>query len=101
MSESPELLYLQWTGSELDSDSTWCSNKINDDDVEYIKKSTSDRLRGLLECIEKNVREHKYPHRRVCPSCDCGIGIRFTSIGNSIVLEHADDCELAKELADE
>lgn len=35
MSEAPKTIYLQWDDNEFDS--TWCSDKINDDDIVYIQ----------------------------------------------------------------
>ena len=37
MNEAPNTIYLQWTGSELDEDNTWCTDQINDDDVVYVR----------------------------------------------------------------
>jgi len=44
MSEAPERIYLQWYEDDdgtLGSinESSWCSDKINDDDVEYVLAS--------------------------------------------------------------
>ena len=48
MREAPEVIYLQWSDGENYEDNTWCQDQINDDDVEYIKKATTDRWLELL-----------------------------------------------------
>jgi hypothetical protein len=55
VSDSPDVIYLQWIPEKTwyDDQVTWCEDRINDDDVEYIKKSTATlRLELLGECRE-------------------------------------------------
>ena len=57
----------------------------------------ADHHEQLLIDIERNVREHEYPHRRICPSCDCAIGLRYPYIGAEPLTKfHASDCKLEK-----
>ena len=37
-------IYLQWEEWSEDEGVTWCQDKINDTDVEYIRKDVHDRL---------------------------------------------------------
>ena len=60
MSEAPEVIYLQWTGSEYDEDNTWCSDEINDDDIEYIKKALAAEMRGELDKLTQELYDSKY-----------------------------------------
>ena len=54
----PKIIYLQWNQSP-DDESTWCADKINDDDVEYVIKShyesTTKKLRDRIFDLEDKV----------------------------------------------
>ena len=50
MNKAPELIYLQWAGTECES--TWCSDQINDEDIEYVKKDTAAKRLELLREIK-------------------------------------------------
>ncbi|MHC4413349.1 MAG: hypothetical protein ACYSYU_10550 [Planctomycetota bacterium] len=90
MSDAPEKIYLQWIPGyprvDADDEVTWCEDKINDDDVEYVKATATRRL-GLL-------RRCEWVH-------DTGIDFFFCpECKNNKISGHADGCELAKELRD-
>lgn len=44
--KAPERIYLQvedFDETEFDYETTWCDDKINDDDIEYIRSDTAER----------------------------------------------------------
>ena len=68
MNKAPELIYLQWAGT--DCESTWCSDQINDEDIEYVRydslewqtilddlSSNYDKLYARKLMIEKTAQE--------------------------------------------
>ena len=57
MSESYKTIFLQW-GNHSDWESlTWCQDRIDDDDVEYIRKDLHDAaVADLLEACEMIVQ---------------------------------------------
>lgn len=48
IAKPPKNIYLQIDESEV----TWCADKINDDDVEYVRKDVA-RITVLDELVEK------------------------------------------------
>ena len=51
----PEIIYLQY---DPDGETTWCEDKINDDDIEYVLKSSAEaaearvyELRNILNLL--------------------------------------------------
>jgi hypothetical protein len=64
MNKLPDVIYLQAYDeegnllSELDDEMTWCQDKINDTDVEYIRKDLVDKfLNSIYMGEEKNELE--------------------------------------------
>ena len=48
-------IFLQW-GNHADWDSiTWCQDKIDDDDVEYVRRATVDDMLDVLQVIFNRV----------------------------------------------
>ena len=45
MTNPPKLIYLQWNPN---GESTWCRDKINDDDIEYVVKSHYESITNML-----------------------------------------------------
>lgn len=51
--EAPERIYLQWVNS-LSNDNSFCEDKINDSDVEYIRKDAADKDKeDLIESLKE------------------------------------------------
>ena len=44
MTKPHKIIFLQCTDAPLSDDSTWCADKIHDDDVEYVRKDLYDKL---------------------------------------------------------
>lgn len=88
MKEAPEKIYLQWVGTEFDDESTWCTDQINDEDIEYVKAVLADRRLELL----RRTKRYLY-HRDECavnysdPVCDC----RLSKLLLELVEELGDD----------
>ena len=65
--KSPKIIWLQWEEHDFYNDGeviTWCKDKINDSDVEYIRKDVYDKLKKELDkyrvyiLIEKEIRDN-------------------------------------------
>jgi len=54
--QPPKQIYLQAYESNSYDDNTWCQNKINDEDIEYILQSEYDQLKAendkLVEALQ-------------------------------------------------
>jgi hypothetical protein len=48
---TPKIIYLQQLN---DIEITWCDDQINDDDVEYIKKSEYDHILSLISDLKQD-----------------------------------------------
>jgi len=44
MKKPPKVIYLQWNNPDEDWGVLWCPDRINDDDVEYIKKDEAEKV---------------------------------------------------------
>jgi hypothetical protein len=58
--QPPKQIYLQAYDSDSYDDNTWCVDRINDEDIEYILQSEYDQLKSenekLKEALEKIYR---------------------------------------------
>ena len=61
MTEPYKTIFLQW-GHRSDWDSlTWCQDRIDDDDVEYVRKDLYDELRVELKTVKAELTTRKLP----------------------------------------
>lgn len=86
MSEKLKVIYLQYyeEGESIDErieaeEKTWCEDKINDDDVEYILKSEYDHLHSELAALKEASRWT--PTEENVPSDFWHILIKFKNTG--------------------
>ena len=54
MKSAPETIYLQWQDYEGE-DVTWCVDKINETDVEYVRKDLYDDMVAMVKILELEV----------------------------------------------
>ena len=61
MKPAPKIIYLQWHTEDCDPDCdeevSWCIDKINDDDIEYIRRDLYDALQIIVGDIITDVTE--------------------------------------------
>lgn len=51
MKKAPDRIFLQWKSDEF-PEITWCQDRINPEDEEYIKLSEYNRLKKRLKAVE-------------------------------------------------
>jgi Mg/Co/Ni transporter MgtE len=51
--QPPKQIYLQAYDSDSYDDNTWCVDRINDEDIEYILQSEYDQLKAEIERLQK------------------------------------------------
>lgn len=51
--QAPKQIYLQAYESDSYDDNTWCQDKINDEDIEYILQSEYDQLKAENERLRE------------------------------------------------
>ena len=51
--QAPKRIWLQWPGSEFDERATWCSDKVNDDDVEYMRAASPEPAAGEPQTYDR------------------------------------------------
>ena len=70
MSRPPEIIYLQWIGedgvkidiNETQFDVTWCKDKINNNDIKYIRHNKYAQLRTHIKELEAENEQLKKIH---------------------------------------
>lgn len=66
--EAPERIYLQWypTYDGSESDCTWCSDKIDDNDTEYIRADKYAELKKNLEIAVRLITDGRSAYIEDC-----------------------------------
>lgn len=66
MKKPHKIIFLQWVEPDEEEGVTWCQDKINDTDVEYIRKDVHDKeMEGYLTLIAHHKEHHENDKRKL------------------------------------
>lgn len=54
MKNPPSVIYLQWDNDDPYEGVTWCTDRINDEDIEYIKGEHITELENAMKIIQRH-----------------------------------------------